>query len=290
MSKQTPGELLTEFGATKEFWVDINPHLHITDEPFQGQNYDCDSQRLDIATRQLEEDGYFKIESIVPNSMCEALVLGIENVVNCGLPAPFALVYDEYWEVYSRLQNMLSHFVGADVGLVPDFWMWHIAKDANMAGWGPHRDDEIEGRPVLREDGKPLILTVWIPFSNATPLNSCMYLLPLSRDPSYPDKIEKNSLPEGALQHVRALPATPGTILGWNQYVLHWGGSNSKWANESRVSMAFYVQDISEMPFDLTVFDFERKVVLEDRLGVIGRMIWKYRKYGFDESVLSEII
>lgn len=47
------------------------------------------------------------------------------------------------------------------------------------AGWGPHRD---RVQPTLDEDNSPHSLTVWLPFTDATPLNGCMYVLPAHHD------------------------------------------------------------------------------------------------------------
>ena len=42
-----------------------------------------------------------------------------------------------------------------------------------------------KGRRALFEDGSPKSLTTWIPLSNATALNGCMYIVPALHDPTF---------------------------------------------------------------------------------------------------------
>ena len=51
----------------------------------------------------------------------------------------------------------------------------------------------------------PVSLTVWAPLDDATPLTSCMYLLPINRDPVY--NTENEGKWQIELTAIRALPA-----------------------------------------------------------------------------------
>ena len=76
---------------------------------------------------------------------------------------------------------------------------------AGEAGWPPHRD---KGRQALAADGTPTSLTVWIPLTEATPENGCLYILPTHRDPVYGTDNENKF--QGDLPQIRAVPSKPG--------------------------------------------------------------------------------
>jgi hypothetical protein len=75
-----------------------------------------------------------------------------------------------------------------------------------------------------------MTLTSWIPLSDATPQNGCMYVVPAHLDPHYgKPTTPRSQLPDLSL--ARALPVRPGDYLVWNQAVLHWGGESNEAAN-----------------------------------------------------------
>ncbi|GAA4329988.1 hypothetical protein GCM10023165_03190 [Variovorax defluvii] len=155
-----------------------------------------------------------------------------------GLPAVFAWVFDEPWACYERLRPVLSNFLGDDYRTMPAFWAWHVDPQKGESGWKPHRDNR---RAALAPDGSPCTLTCWIPLSDANPLNSCMYIVPAHMDPGYDIPAGMPEPPAPAFA-ARALPATPGDYLIWNQRVLHWGGPTSEFAEHPRISMALEFQ------------------------------------------------
>lgn len=68
---------------------------------------------------------------------------------------------------------------------MPDIWVFNInPRTAEPKGWAPHRD-----RPYadpLRPDGSAASINFWLPLTEATPLNGCMYMLPKQFDPTQP--------------------------------------------------------------------------------------------------------
>ena len=61
---------------------------------------------------------------------------------------------------------------------------WHIAPRA--AGFSPHRDRQPADSPgSFRDDGAAKLTTCWVPLTDATPENSCLYAIPRAHDPGY---------------------------------------------------------------------------------------------------------
>ena len=87
------------------------------------------------------------------------------------------------------------------------------------------------------------MLTVWIPLTDASPLNACMYPLPLHRDPDHPHNLADRSVGVDSLQNIRALPAGSGSLPGWTPMILHWGAHYSGHNVGARTSVAFYLKD-----------------------------------------------
>ena len=140
---------------------------------------------------------------------------------------------------------------------------------------------------MLRPDGMPTALTIWLPLTDATPANGCMYMVPASQDPNYPEHLQSTEVIN--LQSVRALPAPAGSILGWNQNVLHWGGCSSSKAIFPRISIAWEFQrkDIPEPRSSL--LSPTSLLTFPQRLSLIGQQIAQYQQiYNLPEE-LAEI-
>lgn len=259
------------------FWRRLNPELCISDNPFDKSLPDFDLNQSESARckRQVTEEGYLQTGPMLPGQLVRKLSFGIKQVFRLGVPGPFAFVYDEYWQVLNCFSKLLVPILGENYRFIPDFWAWHIVKQDSARGWSPHRDHQ-HGKNTLNKDGSPQLLTLWIPLTDATPLNSCMYVLPTHLDPNYPDNIDKQTVEHDQLQCVRALPAKAGSVLGWNSYVIHWGGQSSQWAEEPRISIGIYYQSKEIEPFDHLAMDFPCDVPFEFRLGIIGRSLLMY--------------
>lgn len=272
-----------------DLWRRLNPHLTITDAPFIGRPapYRFTSRDVNRARLQIAEEGYLQSGPGVSAGDCKALSTAIERIVQAGYHPMFLSVYDEYWQVMRRLAPLLTPILGADYRVLGDFWTWCISQRTARAGWGPHRDHQFPGRTTLRDDGTPMVVTVWIAFTDATPLNGCIHLLPLTRDPNFPDHLD-NFVP-GNLQDVRALPARAGSVLAWNQYVLHWGGTASKWADGPRVSTGIYVQAGDVPLFTDKPVDFDEDLPFAKRLALIASNLLQYQPHHRFQPELVEV-
>lgn len=262
-----------------DFWRRLNPQLSISNNPFDKSfaSYDLSEKESARCMRQVTEEGYLQTGPMLPGPLIRKLSSGIQKVFRLGVPGPFAFVYDEYWQALGGFSQLLTPILGEGYRFIPDFWAWHVVKHGDASGWGPHRDHQYN-RSTLNKDGSPQLITLWIPLTDATPLNACMYVLPTHLDPNYPDKINIQTVDHDQLQSIRALPAKAGSVLGWNSYAIHWGSRSSQWAEEPRISMGIYFQSKDTDPFDHLVMDLPCEVPFEFRLGVIGRALLIYNK------------
>ena len=136
----------------------------------------------------------------------------VENLNKRGIPLAFAFVYDEFWQAFQGISPLIEAALGTNYKALPDFWVWCVMPSEGSAGWGPHRD---KVAPTLDRDNSPHTLTVWLPLSDATPLNGCIYMLPAHLDERFKRRIwsgEGNNVVTQP-QDVRALPATAGSVL-----------------------------------------------------------------------------
>jgi hypothetical protein len=168
----------------------------------------AEAQQLASAVRR---EGYLQLDPVDWGLPISGMAEAIANLHRAGWPAVFGFVYDEFWLAFGKLDRLIAGILDGPYAALPDFWAWHIDPASDDSGWAPHRD---KGRHALFEDGSPKSLTVWLPLTDATPLNGCMYLVPADRDPTYgrEDEIELRFRP----QDIRALPAAAGGILLWN--------------------------------------------------------------------------
>uniref|UniRef100_B8HXW9 Phytanoyl-CoA dioxygenase n=1 Tax=Cyanothece sp. (strain PCC 7425 / ATCC 29141) TaxID=395961 RepID=B8HXW9_CYAP4 len=272
-----------------DFWQSLCPYLRITDHPFTkfAAPYEIDDIHKEHFVRAIIEEGYFQIPSIIPKQQTDMISNAITDIVSAGFPPPFVLLYDELWQIFGRLENVLRPVLGESYYVVPDFWIWKVDPKYESTGWTPHRD-EIKKRYALRSDGRPPLMTVWIPFTDATPLNSCIYVLPTHLDPNYPDKIKDFTISYESLQHIRALPATAGSIICWNQYLLHWGSSRTQWVTNPRISIGIYFQSADVAPFDISLISLNKSLPFQDRLGIVSYSITKYIDKHYKKKFLPD--
>ena len=188
-----------------------------------------------------------------------------------GLPTPFVFVYDQVWLLFAGLAPLLVRLLGPDYRALPDFWAWHVAASDADAGWPAHRD---RGRRALLPDGSPAAATLWVALTDAVPENGCIHLVPADRDPTYGTAEEdSHRFPPAA---VVAVPATAGTVLGWNQALLHWGGRSSHLAKGPRLSVSMEFQRGDVEPFNRPLLPAGVFPDLGGRLALIAKQLIQY--------------
>lgn len=270
--------MITPKKATSiEVWQQLNPQLRISG-PDQiasdvveigADEGGFDGGRL---SDRFWDEGYFLLRDVLPTDELAKLRSGIETLVANGMSPSLIYLYDEAWDVFRRLRPLLSHFLGDRIGLLPHFWAWHVDPRDGGRGWPPHRD--YQGESAIGDD-MLISLSLWVPLSNATPDNGCMYVLPRSFEKCYALPVSK---PEDvALQDVRALPAKPGAVMGWRQDLYHWGGRASGHADEARVSLSLEFQNAAFDPLAEQLLSMEQPPAFLERLSLIASQFEKYR-------------
>jgi hypothetical protein len=269
-----------------DFWRSLCPDLHISHGPLDlGRVQPCEISQEDVqvALRQVVREGYFQLPSVFTQEQTRLMLDGVRRLIEAGYPAPFLLLYDEPWMLLSALDRLLHPILGDGYRLTEDAWIYYIrAADEAVSGvkeesgWPPHRDGFFR-LDTLRDDGRPLVLNVWIPLDDVSLQQSCMHVLPTNRDPHYPGELKNFDVPEDARAHVRALAAVSGAVLGWNEYVLHWGGVPQPGASRPRVSLAVRYQSEEIGSDHPTHLNRHSDLEFKDRLGVVGSSMWRYR-------------
>lgn len=276
-----PNETLT-YGQLldRTFWQKRFPQLSI-EKRDSTSSFTKPHQPLERITARMRKEGYFGDTDAIIARHATPLAKAAAECAAMGLPPVFTFLFDEPWECFHRLQPVLSHLLGHDYLLLPDFWTWHVDPSKGQSGWKPHRD---KGHWSLAADGSPLSLTVWVPLSEANTLNSCMYIIPANQDPTYGTPQDSNF--QAPTNAVRALPAKPGDYLCWNQAVYHWGSPSSEFATSPRISMALEFQRGDIQPFNQPLLYRAPYPNFNLRLQLIAKQILQYQHmYGFSQPL-----
>lgn len=272
-------------GVAPDYWRSICPDLHIAERwPSGWVNGSVELPEADLAHMRetLQLDGYF----ISPDDLEWGLPAPWSALADCvvrlrrhGWPGVFVLVFDETWAMLSRVHSIAAQYLGPNTVMMPNIWVHHVDASeevggAEPAGWKPHRD-----RPwTLKAPGHAFPdslphLTVWVPFTRAEPDNGAMYVLPKSLDPNvHDDGRYANSwevFQDGRvdLRSVRAMPAVPGQVVGWDGEVAHWGARAQPDAREKRISMTLdFLVDHSFAKTIGSYVDRDQRWREEDRL------------------------
>ncbi len=256
-----------------EAWRAFAPKLHIADpELLSGTDvFGTAPDARDGLMNRLKQEGYFQIGPVDWGVDLGVMAETVRALSAAKLSPVFAYLYDEFWVPFFKLHRVYGELLG-DYALLPDFWIWNVDPAKSEAGWRPHRD---KGVMALFPDGTPKSLTTWIPLTQATPLNGCMYMVPPRHDKTYGTPQEKDWQFDYA--SIRALPASPGDFLIWNQAVIHWGGKTSPYATGSRVSMAFEFQRLDVPAFNTPLIKPRAVLSFEQRLKLIAKQILQYK-------------
>jgi Phytanoyl-CoA dioxygenase (PhyH) len=224
----------------------------------------------------LREEGYFQTGPLIPATRLDAMRGAVEAVRAAGFPPMFALVYDVFYEAFADFDGILAGVLGRGYQLIPNFWVYHIESSDQAKGFEPHRDAEYAD--TIGPDGMPTVLTLWVAVTDATPLNSCMYIVPRNRDPQYSDATRNRTTPatQFKLEDIRALPARAGTLSCWDQYVYHWGSRGSRRAPSPRISYAAYCQRGDIPPVGDRLVPLPSPFAFRERLSLICRGLYRY--------------
>jgi hypothetical protein len=258
-----------------EFWHDLNPDLSISGHPFRvSQPAPQPSGALLSEYRErMDEEAYFQTEPTLPEEMLTSMRRAIVSVKEAGLPAMFAFVYDIFYQGLTHFDAAFTSVLGQNYRLVPNFAVYYIEPSEQGKGFAPHRDAEYLN--ALDEQGMPTVITVWITVTEASPLNSCLYIVPKHRDTQYMDSVQDLTVTADAFawEDVRALPTPPGVMSCWSQYLFHWGSRASRRAKDPRITYAVYLQSGQVAPVEEQTVAVPAALSFEQRLSMICRSL-----------------
>ena len=268
-----------------EFWQELNPHLTISQDPFRltAPATSPDNPTLREYQDRMHEEGYFQSAPTLPSDLRDRMLGAIESVRQQGLPPMFAFVYDIFYQGLSYFDPIFSAILGSGYRLVPNMWIYYVEPADEAKGFAPHRDAEYLN--ALTDQGMPTVMTVWITVTEATPLNSCLYVVPKNRDPEYVLAINDLSRMANAFtwEDVRALPTEPGVMSCWTQYLFHWGSRSSRRATQPRVTYAVYLQRGDIEPLEKQTVAVPAPMDFPRRLSMICQSLHHYTYSHFKE-------
>lgn len=265
------------------FWQKLSPNLTVSDN-LKSYVFELSKNEKQVHHKNILQEGYTHLIDPGLEAPFSDITNTFNSITSLGLPPVFSFAYNELWELRTQLRGILSHLLNDEYQQLPDFWAWKVT--AGEAGWPPHRD---KSTVALLPDNKPKSVTVWIPLNQASPLNSCMYVLPADRDKAYYlPNTPGGGLP-GKLNDIRALPANPGDILIWNQNLLHWGSHSASNHNlKPRMNIAFEFQRSDVPAFNKPLLNPHTLPSFQQRLALIARQVLQYtHMYKYTDELVS---
>lgn len=265
-----------------DYWRKLCPYLTISDDDTttnQQEVNEDDSTRKLLQTR-LIDDGYALIDAGIEDVLRKTLCRGISDMETIHfLPATFLLLFDETWQLAMASHNLLLsekqgilHHHHNSMAFNFDMLAWHIDPRRNQSGFSPHRDRQPDTMSALEQsfypDGQSKYTTHWIALSDATPENSCLYVIPKQFDPGYlkgddsldneengkdqSDPLARALNTKQAYQNIRALPRKAGQSLVFTHRIMHWGsrGNPNALNVQPRIAISFVYSDVKfEAPY-----------------------------------------
>ncbi len=266
-------ETMTDL-RTKLFWERTAPFLSIERQDRPSAPIPFDTITLSKISDIFWREGYLHLEPVFTEQRLAPIRKGIEALIVDGIHPAFIYVYDEPWRLFQDLSRLIAHFLGEDFGLLPHLWAWYVAERPDRFGWPPHTD--CQGQTRFAENGFDMLmsLSLWVPLTDATPENGCMYVLPRPFEAEYFPAITDPT--QIRLQDVRALPAPRGSVLGWPQDLYHWSGRSSHLAQQPRISLSFEFQNRAFEPMAERLLDLTAPPSFKERLDLVVQQFKKY--------------
>jgi hypothetical protein len=251
---------------TPEFWAAIAPELTVSPSLDVAAVARCSldgGERGELPLR-MRRDGFFVAEAVLPAEQMARLKRGVESVRARFGHEVFALLYDEFWSVLARVSSLIELVLGSGHRVVPLPYVNYVPP--GDAGFGPHRD---RNDRAVTSDGLPNFVTAWISLTDAGAERACLSLLPACRDRNFPERLERLEIHD--LRDVRSAPVPAGSVICFNQALLHWGTRNA--APEPRVSFAFELERASFEEAREPCIPLDAPLTFDQRLGFVGAVV-----------------
>jgi len=257
-----------------QFWRDLNPQLTISEAAIAPRVTPLVmlAQQADHHAAFLMEEGYLQTPPLFPAADITPLREAVERIVALGLPSGLAWVYDEFYGLMARLAPVVRPMLGADPLMLPrDFWVFHIPpgshKRTGFGAYGRHRDYFVD-RPFI-DGGLPRVLNTWIPLTDVTTLDSCMYVVHPEGDDDYRSDVQAVRSEAVRLEDIRALPTPAGAVIAFSSRVAHWGSRSSRFATGPRIAVTCVLQRRDCEPFEKEIVDLTQPLTWERRIDLV---------------------
>jgi len=257
-----------------QFWRDLNPQLTISESPIASRvtPLTLPAGQADHHAAFLMEEGYLQTPPLFPITEITPLREAVERIVALGLPSGLAWVYDEFYGLMARLAPVLRPMLGADPLMLPrDFWVFHVPPGSHtrtgFGAYGRHRDYFVD-RPFI-DGALPRVLNTWIPLTDVTTLDSCMYVVHPEGDADYRTDTQEVRADAVRLEDIRALPTPAGAVIAFSSRVAHWGSRSSRFATGPRIAVTCVLQRRDCAPFEKDVLDLTLPLSWERRLALV---------------------
>ena len=219
---------------------------------------------------RLVGDGYALADDPIASEEAVRGLAGAVTALHCdrGLPATFVLLYDEAWDVARAASEALEASASPANRFNFDVLAWYVDPREGVAGFSPHRDrqPELVGQ-TFHPDGMAKYATQWLALTDATPENSCLYVIPRQFDPGYEegddacdcdcdgdgdgdgngdgDPLSRALCTKESYQNIRSLPRLAGQSVLFTHRILHWGsrGNPHSHLTTPRIAMSFVCSD-----------------------------------------------
>ena len=262
---------------SRDYWKQLCPDLSLTELISATQEKAITDEHLRELEQQFSEEGYFRCEGLLNSEWMLRLANCIELLRKKDWPGVFAFVYDDFWllTMGSAISRLLTTILGSGYRRTSHIWAYFVPAIDGARGWPPHVDGDQGQKRV----------TIWIPITDATLDNGCMFLIPqnlISKEhvarfrSSNPGDFEDTTC---LLQSSRALPSAAGSVLCWDYGIIHWGSISRK-ASNPRISVGFSFigPNTKETKAEPPLFDgITGLPSFEDRLRLVGKAILTYQ-------------
>jgi hypothetical protein len=266
MIAATPEELAGQMRSAA-FWREINPDLHVSDDLCPARAGDASAPPEGDRRGRMRTEGFFATGPFLPGDRMASMAAGTQRVMERGIHELFALVYDEFWMTLRDVSALVDEMLGPDHRIVPMPYVNVVPAGEGNAGFGIHRDRFDD---PITPDGMPNTVTAWISLTDANPERACLYVVPTSRDPNFPDSLRQLAIDN--VQDIRAVPVAAGSVVCFNQAIMHWSGRNTAGSGGARVSFAFEFERNGLPDAREPTVSLAEILDLRKRLGFIGTM------------------
>lgn len=232
------------------YWQQLNPLLSVEgkgDVPAFDDGIFLSDEELDHVAVRLQIEGWFQINDFFPSPLIARLRDAVLVLDREGWLPIYAFVYDEMWQFVRtrRFKALMTRLLGAGYMQKVAAWSHFTLPQRDRHGWHPHVDGSPVEGPSIHPDGSARMVSLWLPLTDVTPDNGCMYLLPKNRALGIMQAAQINGMTPNILNMLhatRALPTSAGTLACWSQDVLHWGSYCSGYGGMPRISVALEFQ------------------------------------------------